>query len=435
MIKRNYLTFGLIAMLAWLLTACQSHLTQVFPTSPPNGHQQILVTFKQENFIPGLPGGSLRAYGGGANWSSPLHLAQQIRELETTFALREQKTWLMESVGKYCVVFMVAEERDIQSLLRDLQQVSNVQTVQVMNEFVVMSSTRRPANKQFYNDTYLQLQYGEFVEQLTSLHQYSRGRSVKVGVIDTLSDLNHPDLRGQVSRQYRYVQNPFQRDTHGTAVVGIISALANNGTGLVGLAPEADLFVYGACETLGEGRARCSTYNILQGLEQAIKDKVQVLNLSIAGPYDSLVEEVVNAVIAQGIVVVAASNNESRHLSFPATMEKVIGVDEVPAAIAGQNLSFSEQFGDWLARSEKLSTLNGGGYQFFYGSSISSASASGIAALFRSHSSYQDTLSFVEALVTGDCEVLYQQKFAQQSDLLRKSTTCKQPVVMSDLKP
>lgn len=412
------------ALIVVLCAGCQTQFNVTLPTAPPPGKTQILVTFVQQPGAQIVPGGSQRSYRQSADWGVPLYLQERIKEIETEFDIEKQTGWLMDSIGVHCVVFLADAQRDVDQLINSIRVAPGVDFAQRMQSFTVMSTAPTSNENTFhYNDDHLTVQYGSFVEQLSMLHAITRGKTVKVGVVDTMSDRLHPDLNGQIASQIIFVKsgtadNVAEFAQHGTAVAGIIAAKGNNGVGLVGLAPEAELHVYAACDTDNSGPARCNTFNVLQSIEQAIKDQVQVLNLSIAGPHDQLIEKVLQVAQTQGMVIVAAVNSSSPENSFPATMTDVVAVQEV---IAKQD---NDLFGDWLVKSEKLSTLSGGGYQFFYGSSISTASVSAIAALYRSAASAAETRQMAAALAAGDCAVVndkLREKFAQ---VLQQSTTC-----------
>src|SRR4030095_13502906 len=132
-----------------------------------------------------------------------------------------------------------------------------------------------------------------------------------VGMVDTLVDENHPDLRDQIARQYAFVDEPRGNLLHGTAVAGVISANGGDGDGLVGLAPEAKLYVYGACWGPGEGGARCNSFTIAKALEQAIEDGVDVLNLSLSGPSDPLLARQLSVLLMRAVVVAAVDRNRA----------------------------------------------------------------------------------------------------------------------------
>lgn len=408
------------------ILGCQSQTRNFIPTLAPVGKAQLLVTFN-EDFSRNveLPGGSTRAYRSNY-WSIPIPLSNIVKDLEIEYKIEHQKSWWMESLEIFCVVFTVDEKKDLKELLRELNDNPAIEHAQMMNSFVVMSR-KRPLEKNIYNDPQWTMQYGQFSDELTQLHSLTQGQSVRVGVIDTLTDLNHPDLLGQVTKQYNYVvdennlENQMENITrHGTAISGIISARANNNIGLVGLAPNARLYIYGACDSSSPEAAQCNSFNILQGIEQAIKDNVDILNLSLTGPEDALIRRALNAAFEQGIIVIAAENKSSSNTNFPASLDTVIGVDE----FSSKKLDDPIEFGDWIKRSEKLSTVSGGGYQFFYGSSVSAASVSGLAALYRAKFSFADTRQFLETFVAGVCPRPSTEGFSEMSQLLKSNSDC-----------
>ncbi|MEI4902441.1 S8 family serine peptidase, partial [Klebsiella pneumoniae] len=78
--------------------------------------------------------------------------------------------------------------------------------------------------------------------RLSDLHEISTGRSVRVAVVDSMVDLAHPGLAGQVVVSENFVSGrPGVAEQHGTGVAGIIAARADNGVGIAGVAPQARL--------------------------------------------------------------------------------------------------------------------------------------------------------------------------------------------------
>ncbi|WP_175615264.1 S8 family serine peptidase [Piscibacillus halophilus] len=170
------------------------------------------------------------------------------------------------------------------------------------------------------------------------------GKGVKVGVVDTGVDYQHPDLEKSYHGGFDVVdfdEDPMETKPdegmptlHGTHVSGII---AGNGT-MQGVAPEADLFVYRA---LGPGGAG-STAQVIAALEQAVKDDMDIINLSLGSetnsPDDPMTRAVNKAVDLGKIVVVANGNSgpEDWTVGSPATSEKAISVG---AAITEQTIA------------------------------------------------------------------------------------------------
>lgn len=138
------------------------------------------------------------------------------------------------------------------------------------------------------------------------------GAGVRVGVIDTGVDYHHPDLRRSYAGGYDTIDNdqdPMESKTkeptqHGSHVAGIIAA---NGK-LRGIAPDAKILAYRALGPGGVG----STETVLAAIERAVKDRVDVLNLSLGndvnGP-DWPTSIALNHAAKAGIIAVTASGN------------------------------------------------------------------------------------------------------------------------------
>jgi subtilisin family serine protease len=167
-------------------------------------------------------------------------------------------------------------------------------------------------------------------------------------------------------------------ETHGTAVAGIIVARADNGIGIAGIAPGATLLALRACweRTAGALEANCSSFTLAKALQFALEQNAQVINLSIGGPRDRLLERLLDAALARGITVVAAADSQSRDRGFPTSHRGVL-------AIAGEGVQDSGA--DLLvAPGEDIpTTLPGGKWGMVAGSSFAAANVTGLVALLR----------------------------------------------------
>jgi minor extracellular serine protease Vpr len=159
------------------------------------------------------------------------------------------------------------------------------------------------------------------------------GKGVTVGVIDTGVDYTHPDLRKNYGGGRDLVdhdRDPMETlakgkaTLHGTHVAGIIAA---NGK-IQGVAPEAKIIAYRALGPGGGG----TTEQVLAAIEQAIKDKVDIINLSLGndinGP-DLPISLALNRAVDKGVVAVAANGNSGPNVwtvGSPGTAEKAISV-------------------------------------------------------------------------------------------------------------
>ncbi|MEB5452104.1 S8 family serine peptidase [Virgibacillus pantothenticus] len=160
------------------------------------------------------------------------------------------------------------------------------------------------------------------------------GKGVKVGVIDTGMDYNHPDLRTNYRSGYDVVDlddDPMETKPeegiptlHGSHVAGIIAA---NGK-LKGVAPDAELYAYRALGPGGSG----TSIQVIAAMEQAIKDDVDIINLSLGnqvnGP-DYPTSLAVNKAAELGVAVVIANGNagpDGWTVGAPATANQALSV-------------------------------------------------------------------------------------------------------------
>ena len=158
--------------------------------------------------------------------------------------------------------------------------------------------------------------------------------SIKVAVIDSGVDYNHPDLAANYAGGADFTSadnDPMDDQGHGTHVAGTIAALMNNLTGdpaaeegVVGVAPNALILAYKVCFADGT----CNDFAIEQAIARAIVDGAKVINMSLGAPEasQSLFDAVQDAWNA-GIVVVAAAGNDGTTAPFyPAAIPNVVAV-------------------------------------------------------------------------------------------------------------
>ncbi|MGB9003854.1 MAG: S8 family serine peptidase [Nitrosotalea sp.] len=136
------------------------------------------------------------------------------------------------------------------------------------------------------------------------------GQGIKIGIIDTGIDYNHPDLlgygpSGKVVGGYDYVnpgENPLDTNGHGTEVAGIIAADGN----FTGIVPKSKLFSYKVSST---GEAVSSDY-IVESIQQAMQDGVNVVNISLGiNRTNDQIDNAIDEAVKKGIVIVVAAGN------------------------------------------------------------------------------------------------------------------------------
>jgi len=167
----------------------------------------------------------------------------------------------------------------------------------------------------------------------------TKGQGVKVMVIDTGLDKTHPAIASRFVEGKSFMggdETNFADDIgHGTHVSGTILADGANG-GLVGVAPEADLYMAKVCGSLG-----CSTVAISQAVNWAVEKGVQVVNMSLGGPFMTYAEQqAYDAAEAAGVMIVAASGNDGKQkVSYPAAYTSNLAVGAVDSTLTKAEFS------------------------------------------------------------------------------------------------
>lgn len=339
----------------------------------------ILVTFVDRTIIR-RPIASLTSSYRSNNYKNSTWSRNIAAKLAKDHQLKNRFEWPITELGIQCVVYEIPDNRSVDDVLKLLADDEQVESVQRMGIFNMHTAT---AN---YKDPYYKLQANMHNLRLEEAHRLTTGKNIRIALIDTGVDFHHPDLQGQISPANNFAGNiskEFSVDLHGTAVAGVIAALANNGIGIVGVAPDSRVIAIKACWPNKKGtlEASCNSLTLALAINRAIKMGVDVLNLSLGGPTDPLVERLIIAAIAKGITVIAADPGTNQLAQrFPASMKNVI------AAATTQQLSKdakrSKQNHSITAPGiDILTTIPQATYDYISGCSIAAAHVSGIVAL------------------------------------------------------
>ncbi len=216
--------------------------------------------------------------------------------------------------------------------------------------------------------------------------------SVKVAVVDTGVDAQHPDLSGRIltgKNELTNTTNTQDDNGHGTMVAGIIAANMNNHRGVAGIAPNAQIVPIKVLDANGEG----NDATIAQGIADAVTSGAQIISMSLGGiAFDAgLCDAVSSAVSANRVVVAAAGNDGDGEVEYPAACPGAIAVSAT--AHDGALTAFSS-FGprvDIAAPGLDItSTIPGPSptsdtYATGSGTSFSTPIVSGVLALVASH--------------------------------------------------
>ena len=271
-------------------------------------------------------------------------------------------------------------------------------------------------------------------------------RNIVVAVIDSGVDYTHEDLAGNmwvnageipdnnqdddnngfvddvygadvVGSVYDHDGDPQDDNGHGTHVAGIIAAQGNNGIGIIGVAPNAQIMAIKAAQYSG---ALTST-DISEAILYAYQQGADIINMSFGGPGRSVLEEEALAVAFSNAVLIAAAGNQGIYNdincgilarpSYPAAHPYVLGVmaeaqypDQFGAYLAG--------FSNWDCKARNgieyevmapgvdvLSTIPGDGYAAWDGTSMAAPVVAGMAALVRTR--FEDKTIYSSRFIMG----------------------------------
>ncbi|MGN6286231.1 MAG: S8 family serine peptidase [Afipia sp.] len=264
----------------------------------------------------------------------------------------------------------ISDRRSVDQVVRELAGDGSVRSAQRNNIFRLQQATPKSDGNEGYAPAKL---------HLSEAHALSVGADVRVAVIDSGIDSDHPELAGSVIEKFDALGSKEGAHAHGTTIAGIIAAHQR----LVGTAPAARLL---AIRAFGEKKsgAESTSFVILRGLDYAVSHQAQVINMSFAGPHDPLLERGIAAAAARKIILVAAAGNAGPKSPplYPGADRNVIAVT---ATDSSDRLFSGANQGAYVALAapgvDILAAVPGGKYRISSGTSLSAAFVSGLAAL------------------------------------------------------
>jgi thermitase len=207
--------------------------------------------------------------------------------------------------------------------------------------------------------------------------------SVVVAVIDTGAFGTHPDLAAKLAPGWNFVNSNSDTSDllgHGTAVAGTIAAVSNNGIGVAGVSWHSRIMPL----VVVDENDFAAYSHIAEAIQYAADRGIRVINISIGGAGQSAtLQSAVDYAWSKGALIFAsAMNNGTSTPYYPAACNHVMAVS---ATDNNDHLASFSNYGNWIAIAAPganiLTTMNGGGYGYWFGTSFSSPIVAGVAAL------------------------------------------------------
>lgn len=224
-----------------------------------------------------------------------------------------------------------------------------------------------------------------------TVQSYTKGSTVNVGVIDTGIDYTHPDLSLNYKGGYNFVNkttNPMDDNGHGTHVSGIIAALDNT-IGVIGVAPETNLFAIKVLNANGSGYMS----DVIAGIQWSVDNGMKIVNMSLGSsvPSKSL-KNACDTAYNRGLLIIASVGNsgnsagKGNNVNYPARYDSVMAIAAIDINNTRAWFSSTGPAVELSAPGVNIySTLRGGTYGYLSGTSMAAPHVTGVASLIMSY--------------------------------------------------
>ena len=311
---------------------------------------------------------------------------QVIVKFKTDISENQLSTYLKEINGKLLkrmdsIYTFSSETKTTVDLIQYFAPIENVSYAEP--NYIMMQNEISPPNDELYQRYQWNL---PLIETEAGWRITQGDETVKIAVVDTGVDLEHPDLARRLTKGYNALNDSDQADDdngHGTHVAGIIASEVNNHEGVAGITWFNPIIPVKVMGEEGYG----STFDIAKGIIWATDQGADVINLSLGNyQHSDMLKDAIDYAYRKDVVMVAASGNDnSSQPSYPAAYPEVLSVAAVDNY--GERAPFSN-YGDYIdvaAQGVQIaSAYFNKQYAALSGTSMAAPHVAGLAGLIRS---------------------------------------------------
>ena len=317
-------------------------------------------------------------YSSNQNYKNALELKRRAKKIAKRYKLELEQQWYIDSLSVYCLIVNIDSDQ-VETTLSKLKQHKHVAWVQPSGEFNLLNSTQTKLPKKLSATP--PIQTAEPV--LGSLSAHADGTGVRIALVDSAVDSRHIDIAPAIEKSTDFVSSSSKvadtGEAHGTAIASVLIAQKDSKVGLSGIAPQANLLAYRGCWEDKSGNTNCNTLSLARALNAVVKNRPDILNLSLSGPKDLLLDKLIERIVLNETLVVAAFDPQRPNKSrFPSRQDGVL-------IVRAETLDnkFQREF---TAPGSRIVASPGNSYNYMSGHSVAAAYASGVLALLRQKS-------------------------------------------------
>ena len=205
---------------------------------------------------------------------------------------------------------------------------------------------------------------------------------IKIGMIDTALRSSHSVFDQASIVEKDFVSFDFKKPTHGTSIASILVGQSKDYTGLL---PDATLYSASVFFDAPLGQESATTESLIQAINWLVENDVKIINMSLAGPANDILEQTITEATAKGVLIIAAVGNSgpSAKPLYPAAYENVVAVTAVDEKQEIYRRANRGEHVDFAAPGVRI--RNARGRKKFQTSTGTSYATPFVAAIFASH--------------------------------------------------